>query len=370
MKIPFKSIAAVLGAVLVHACEIPFSLEDTAAPKIYLQCIPAPDSTVLQILYAAPAVGSSTGNPPSFSPQASILVNGQPRAFKDQGAGRFTSYEPLQEGDEIQVDVTAQDLPAISGKTTVPPVPHITETVVTEEKADTSTFRKVTLTLDTAPKEDEYYGIQIRRRTAVLYTDGSFDDLDIFIIPGKLMNLVDSGTVTMDDFVQVNFTDGLFNGFLDRPMTILTAKQFQGNQYSFYLDSFDTDIWSTISEIDWENLPERGEDWDEDDWREYWGRDREEQEDTRIPVGSATYCQIFLYRLSPETYRYAKALFQSNFNFLANMGLIPANFTYSNVAGGLGVVGALSVDTADFIEADNAILKLILGQNPPSGYRP
>ncbi len=366
MKTLFKAIAAAtFGLALLHSCEIPFSLEDTAAPKIYLQCIPAPDSTVLQVLYAAPAVGSRTEKGPAFSPGISFLVNGQPRPFKDLGDGRYVSYDPLKEGDEIRVDVTARDLPSASGKTVVPPVPHITETVVRTEEVDTATVRKVTLTLDRAPEEGEYYGIQIRRRTVVLYTDGTFDDLDIYIVPGKLSNLLESGTVTMDDFVQVNFTDGLFNGFLDHPMTLLTAKQFEGNKYAFYLDSFDTEFWTSLTEIDWENLPERDE-----DWQDYWGRDREGEEDTRVPAGSATYCQIFLYRLSPETYRYAKALFQSNFNFLANMGLIPANFTYSNVDGGLGVVGALSVDMADFLEADNAILKLILGQNPPTGYRP
>ena len=50
-----------------------------------------------------------------------------------------------------------------------------------------------------------------------------------------------------------------------------------------------------------------------------------------------TFC-----RLSEEFFLFAKALFQSNFDFLSNMGLIPANFTWSNVKGGLGVVGAVS----------------------------
>ena len=39
---------------------------------------------------------------------------------------------------------------------------------------------------------------------------------------------------------------------------------------------------------------------------------------------------------------YAKAQYQSNFDFLSNMGLTPANFTYSNIRGGIGLIGAIS----------------------------
>ena len=59
-----------------------------------------------------------------------------------------------------------------------------------------------------------------------------------------------------------------------------------------------------------------------------------------IPVKKETRYDFYFHRLSPEFYFYARALYQSNFDFLANMGLIPANFTWSNVSGGMGYVGA------------------------------
>ena len=43
-------------------------------------------------------------------------------------------------------------------------------------------------------------------------------------------------------------------------------------------------------------------------------------------------------------------MYQSNFDFLANMGLIPANFTWSNVDGGMGFVGAISTYSLDPID--------------------
>ena len=55
-------------------------------------------------------------------------------------------------------------------------------------------------------------------------------------------------------------------------------------------------------------------------------------------------------QLSREFYQFAKALYQSNFDFLSNMGFTPANFTWSNVDGGLGFVGALNSVTLGPIE--------------------
>ena len=69
-----------------------------------------------------------------------------------------------------------------------------------------------------------------------------------------------------------------------------------------------------------------------------------------IPIGRRTIIHILLSRLSPEFYFFAKALYQSNFDFLANMGLVPANFTWSNVEGGMGFVGAISTVTLDPID--------------------
>ncbi len=67
-----------------------------------------------------------------------------------------------------------------------------------------------------------------------------------------------------------------------------------------------------------------------------------EVDPSQIPVQCTTRYYFVLFRLSPEFYYYARALYQSNFDFLANMGLVPANFTWSNVEGGLGFVGAVS----------------------------
>jgi hypothetical protein len=78
---------------------------------------------------------------------------------------------------------------------------------------------------------------------------------------------------------------------------------------------------------------------------------QEEQPLMRIPIGSKTYYTLTLFRLSDELYNYCKAQYLIDFNMLSNFGVTPPNFTYSNIYGGLGVVGGLSYATSDSLLA-------------------
>ena len=77
-----------------------------------------------------------------------------------------------------------------------------------------------------------------------------------------------------------------------------------------------------------------GGDQEENPW------DPENLDPSKICYSIVSEYRFEILRLSPEFFYYAKALYQSNFYFLSNIGLTPANFTYTNVDGGLGFVGA------------------------------
>ncbi|MBR1570947.1 MAG: DUF4249 family protein [Bacteroidales bacterium] len=349
--------AALLLLAGLHSCEIPFDLEKTSEPKIYVQCIPAKDGeTVLQVLYASPVTEADA--PVSFHPSSiDIQVNGTRVGYETDDEGIIRCTPALEAGDKVSVTVQAEGMETASGSTTVPETPVIEEIGWEKVQVDTTEGTKVTFRLDKEPSEGDCFGLQIRRRTVVLYMDGSVDDLDVYITPGQLMSTLDAGSVSMENFLQVNYKDGLMDAGFRQPMTLLTAKQFQGREYSFYLDSFDADALREWME--WmEEMEDRenAEDW-QDQRPPFPGRDGEDEEkEVKVPVATATACMVYLYRLSPELYLYAKALYQSQLDFLANMGLIPANFTYTNVEGGAGVVGALA-GTSEMLTDVDDILK-------------
>ena len=73
------------------------------------------------------------------------------------------------------------------------------------------------------------------------------------------------------------------------------------------------------------------------------------QTETLVLVDNAQYV-VELYRLSEELYNYFKAQYLMEFNMLSNFGVTPPNFTYSNVLGGLGIVGGISGVRTQWLE--------------------
>ena len=59
-----------------------------------------------------------------------------------------------------------------------------------------------------------------------------------------------------------------------------------------------------------------------------------------VMYDSAWEYTLLVYTLSEEAYGYLNAKYNADNNFLSMLGLAPANFAYSNVSGGYGVLGA------------------------------
>ncbi len=329
-------IAVLLFAAL--SCEIPFDLDQAGEEKIYVQCVADGDQVSITPLVAHP-VNQMAGDIPTL--QLDFRVNGLSVPLEEKD-GQYTCPLSLAEGDALQLDIRADGLPSVSGSTQVPERPVIVDFSSERVQVDTIDATEIRLTLDHVPGEGEYYGIQIFRRDFVRYMDGSAELYESYATPGYILTAAESGSFDLEDFMQVNYNGSYLGGKDFQPLTLVTRKQFSGAVYKFYLNSFDASILENIRDT----MPEgdtgvagggiiSGEVGDEDG---AGGR----FDPGRIPIAHTAEYYFRFYRLSDAFYYYAKALYQSNFDFLANMGLIPANFTWSNVQGGLGFVGAAS----------------------------
>lgn len=340
MKRFFSILFALLSCA---ACEIPFDLRQEGTPKIYLQAIAGDRGIVVTARFAA-AVGQDGGTPQLRNGQLQILLNGTPLTARTDPDDPFRFSAdfpaPLQEGDRISVRIEADGVESASGSTVGLRRPDILRFESEAIEAGEIRATAVRITLDEAPGPDDYFGIQILKSTTFFYPDAPPLNHESYLTPGYILTAAESGKFDLEDFMQVNYSNAVLGGSGDyRPLTLLSQKQFDGAEYRFYLDSFDSDILEGIGD----QMPEgdtgiagggivSGE----------VGKPGAAGEAGEgFPESSRTVYSIYLYRLSPETYFYAKALYQSNFDFLANMGLTPANFTWSNVRGGLGFVGTL-----------------------------
>ncbi len=377
MKKPLHILALALLTAILSACEIPFELRQDAQPKIYLQGIASGDSVVVTPLYAAPITTETAVHVPSL--RVELRVNGELRqAEQKEGRAPFVSRGlALQEGDEVEVTVSGEGLQA-TGRSFVPHQPRIEHMEWEEVQIDSINAIRVRLTLDEAPGEDDFYGIRIPCRQTYYYLDGHEEQQLLYFTPGYILSAADSGSFDLEDFLQLNYdgnTLGSTGAYV--PLTLLTRKQFEGKAYSFYLNSFDSGILQRIRD----SLPEGetgmagggivsgevggdpGGNGEKDPW------DPENLDPSQIFYAIDSEYRFEILRLSPEFFYYAKALYQSNFDFLSNMGLTPANFTYTNVEGGLGFVGAESRTLSDAIVIKETI-DLPQDQFPDFPYGP
>ena len=328
------------------ACEIPFPMDQDGEARIYLQCIGNDEGIRLMPQYAIP-VSSAAGTAKDW--QVEIQVNGTPVPVKAEADGSYSSDTPLQGGELLEMSVRADGLPPVSGRTKVPARPAVQDVRLQNLQVDTIKATQVSLTLDHAPAEGEYFGIQITAETEIQYMGGKSEKIYNYLTPGYILSSAESGSFDLEDFVQVNYDGVSLGGRTFQPITLVTRKQFDGAVYRFYLNSFDASILEQIRE----RMPGgdtgvvgggivSGE--------VNTGSGTGAVDPSAIPVGLQTLYYVSFSSLSPEFYNYAKALYQSNFDFLSNMGFTPANFTWSNVTGGLGFVGAITTYRLSVLE--------------------
>lgn len=332
--------------LLMASCEIPFEIEQDGEPQIYLQCIAANGGVFVSPQYAAP-VGQSVREGVSFD--VDLQVNGQDVEATSQDGRLFTNSLLLKEGDEVSVQVKADGMAPASGHTRFIAKPLITdltlEMVPKEEEGELSDLFKVGLKLDETPSPEEHYGLQIVCQTRSYYSDRNVEDKSFYLIPSYIRDESDSWSFNLEDYIQVNY-DGCRLGGNEayRPLTILPSKRFHGKTYYFYLGGYDEELLNEIRD----SMPEgdtgmAGGGIVSGDVGEGGPSEggEEDGDERKLLLQTARY-EFILYRMSDEFFYYFKALYQSNFDFLSNMGLTPANFTYSNVSGGLGMVGSAS----------------------------
>ncbi|MBP3203153.1 MAG: DUF4249 family protein [Bacteroidales bacterium] len=326
-----------LSALCAASCEIPFEIQQEGEPQIYMQALLGNSPGFMIRYFAASPISADKA---SIGPiEAEVRINGEPAGaqyhYPDQS--QFLIAFPLdeeapKEGDEITVTLRAENMKEVSGSTRWLSAPDITLVEAKNIVMDTTEVTQVSITLAEAPENEDFFGISIVGSYYFSVNEGSPARFIYPVTPGRLLSVEESAGFDLEDFMQVSYNQGLIGFFSNAEpnyITLLSRKQFDGAVYSFYLNSFDSNLLSDF-------------------------RDRFPSGDTGIAGGGIvsggigqgqtttppTY-SIRFYRLSEETYRFAKANYQSNFDFLSNMGLTPANFTWTNVKNGLGVVGGL-----------------------------
>lgn len=190
--------------------------------------------------------------------------------------------------------------------------------------------------------ENSYYGILITSQTHMTYyrQDGSTheeENLETFYIQSE--------AEASESFFEYGgapvFIPARYNGYYisknaydTKQLQLFSGKEFKDgvmNVYTSYFPSGDS-IW-----YEEETVFEDGR------WQENWIESK---------VNIQRKYQVQVYKVTDDIYYYCRALYMASENILANFGLAPSNFSFSNVKNGFGVCGAISRTDSDWFLID------------------
>lgn len=226
---------------------------------------------------------------------------------------------PVREGDDLSLVVKAKGMEEVSAKATVPRKVVIQginaaprcSTVTDFDYNYTEKFLHFDIHIaDASP--DDYFGITVKQEyeTTVSYDDGRTESYTSAGY-GRIIDWSGSDSNIMAE-LQVNgsaWTDAYYNGYFIDSFGAMNMKLVSGSILKDGHLQFDCSIlWS---------------------------------EDTDTMKRNSRY-KLLIYRVSPEFFRFNKAQYLLRNNYLAEYGLSPSTFSYSNVNGGFGLLGGIS----------------------------
>lgn len=306
--------AAALMAVvwMTASCEVELDLPPMQnEPKIYLQSFPGlqtssgnetADTLFFRIQRTRP-IGQPASYEPFF-PEIRLTVNGEPVTVSHYpgndpgsalpGEGWF-AVQSLQSGDRIDLSIREAGLPEASSHTVIPEAfPEANIRLIPNQD-----YHTVSVSFHDDPATRDAYGLQVIEARTVTYEDGSSQTYYNPVIP------MSGGTDLFGSAASV--LDFSFDGYrFSSPRSQIRCwsdEQFSGKDVTLSL---------RINAA-------------------------EEQPDESISY------RIRMFRFTPEFFRYATMLNHIENNSLAEVGLAPASFSYTNIEGGVGILAGYSV---------------------------
>ena len=358
-------------AVSLCGCEYYFPLEGLDdGSKLYVQCIAGNSERTYINVQKAMGVNTTGGDILPDVESISLKVNGRECSIErlvipdpptpgyydpelgyvsDMGQDYPSEYytlrrynlwytdSPIKDGDDLSLEVKARGLEGVSAHTTVPQkvviqnveaAPRCT-TITDFDASYTMSFMRFDLTLADA-SEDDFYGVRVMLHSDILYSyDNGTSESYTYDGNGSMINWSnDSGMMGDIQEYQGPWTPAYYNNyFIDSyrgsGIQLIPGSSLKNGHLEF---DCSVEFSSAESSETYDYSEETGE---------------------LIPSGNVdisinSQYKILVYRVSPEFFRFNKAQYLLDSNYLAQVGLSPSTFSYTNVNGGFGVLGALT----------------------------
>ncbi len=292
------------------ACEFEFDVRSHAKPGLYIQAVAdvSQDRLLFRLEYAAPAQGNTNDIPSLEISRFMVTLDGTPVEVSQDSTGYYSaalSENALHPGSSLEVEVRAEGLPEVSSSCLVPSNVAIDSLGHARDTVMMLPIDIFTVALERQPEAGEYVAVRLVRES---WQDGELVGEEV------LSPMLGTGTDVETEIAQVSLTNAWIaeNSARDEIVTVAPASAFHdGTMVLPFMDFAFVFPGDGVSD---------------------------EEEEPVVYVYKAQAASV-----SESFYRYALACYKSNTDFMAMMGMAPANFAWSNVEGGFGVCAAVGL---------------------------
>lgn len=311
-----RTILSILGAtMLLNSCEFDFEVSSNAKPGLYVQCMAdeGEQKLFMKLQYAAPAQGNTHDIPALSLESLRASVDGQELSIEYIPDSCYLAACQLEPGKEIRLSVEAKGLAPVSATCRVPS--RISLKGMTH-KADTLMMvpmNVLTLEFDRELRDDEFIAVRLERTS---WFEGDSVKVE------TLSPMLDFGSSTEVETAQIRFPSPfLIEARGDSTkVTVIPGSGIKGSTVELTSAEF-------REAMDGMPMPQMP------------GAAPLPDPEPRPELLKQEYTAT-AWTVTESFYRYSLASYKSKSDFMAMMGLAPANFAWSNIRGGFGLCGA------------------------------
>lgn len=332
---PLRLIPLILLLACQVACKFDFEVHNNAPGGLYVQAVASDDKLSVRFKYVG-ALGASDRDLKLEERWASMKVSADGVPFvaaaakypKPEDLTFFSvdfdsqTYQSLPVGTKLEVSVELDGLESVSGRTTKIGGAALSNLVIRREMMAQMEMATYELSLDAEATNPalEYVGVELYqvqgdsltwlKPTLAVNTDPNIEMAQV--------QYSESMQMLLDDYPQAREA-------LPFTVTIVPMGAFKNGKLP-------------LTVMSWKGGRPGGQTGNQQG--DSGGGETGTGGDSQEPEPIVTHVKVF--GVSPEFYRYSLARYKSQSDFLAMMGLAPAQFAWSNISGGFGLCGAVS----------------------------
>lgn len=306
-----RILLALCSLCVLCSCEETFEIDSKGgSSRLFVQCYAGLEDTTFVYVKKAVPVNSSETSGFTLN-NIGLKADGVPVELNKDSETLYWSTSTIASGAKLIFEAEAAGLPKVSASSRVPEKLDFHTEARIEKSSYAGRVLRMKAVFDKPLPENVYFGAVVMAHTTVISNSGVEDRYES-IVPFSIGAVGGGLFDMMSSALEIDLGGG-------KHVSVLL---FDSN------DLIDSSICFNSDDlrIDDDSLPE-GESWAE----------------------VVVEYSLGIYSFSKECYYYLQALNNQDRNFLAQLGLSPPNYSYSNVAGGYGVVAGLNLTSGEWV---------------------